>query len=92
MLIADRAVKFQGLWKAVSDVPAPELAQFARWCIRFDDPLLERAIMKTGAKFYRDAAINGEQAHRYTTKLLLNLHSERESYTVTPTPEQAGAP
>ncbi|SFS10812.1 hypothetical protein SAMN05421771_1851 [Granulicella pectinivorans] len=75
MLVSDRATKFQALWKAVSDVPPPELAQFIRWCLRFDDELLEKAIMKAAAKFHRTGT-DSDRAYRYVTKLLFNLLDE----------------
>jgi hypothetical protein len=75
MLVIDRAAKFQALWAAVCDVPPPEPSTFMRWCLKFDDALLERAILKTGAKFNRTDT-EPERAHRYTTKLLFNLQEE----------------
>jgi len=80
MLVSDRAIKFQALWAAVSDVPQPELSQFVRWCVRFEDSLLEKAILKTGAKFSRTGA-DPERAHRYATRLMFNLLDEREEKT-----------
>jgi hypothetical protein len=75
MLVTDRAQKFQSLWNATNDAPAPELIQFIRWCMRFDDALMERAILKTAAKF-KSTTVDAERAHRYATRLLLNLHEE----------------
>ena len=77
MLVIDRATRFNEVWKAVSDVPPPALAQIVRWCLKFDDALMERAILKAGAKFNRTGA-DTERVHRYATKLMFNLHNERE--------------
>jgi hypothetical protein len=77
MLVTDRSTRFRALWAAVSDVPPPELAQFMRWCLKFDDALLEKAILKTGSKFNRTGT-DPERAHRYATKLMFNLLDERE--------------
>jgi hypothetical protein len=77
MLVTDRATRFKELWKAVSDVPPPELAQFMRWCLKFDDALVERAILKAGAKFSRTGT-DPERAHRYATKLMFNLQDEEQ--------------
>jgi hypothetical protein len=44
--------------------------------MKFDDALLERAVMKTGAKFSRTGA-DPERAHRYATKLLFNLSDKQ---------------
>ena len=76
MLLTERATKFHQLWIAISDVAAPEIPQFIRWCVKFDDALLERAIMKTGAKFSR-TVVDPERAHRYATRLMFNLDEEQ---------------
>lgn len=76
MLLSDRALKFAALWKAITDVPSPQLEQFMRWCLKFEDDLMERALMKCGAKFKRTQT-EPERAYRYVTKLLQNLREER---------------
>lgn len=76
MLLSDRAIKFVALWSGITDVQTPELQQMMRWCLKYDDDLIERALMKCGAKFNR-TQVEPERAHRYVTKLLQNLQEER---------------
>ena len=78
MLVSDRAVKFDALWRAVSDTPAPPLQLLMRWCLKFDDETIERTILKSGAKFRR-IPIDAGASHRYANGLIQQIADERRT-------------
>jgi hypothetical protein len=89
MLVSDRAVKFQALWNATSETPAPPLQLFMRWALKYQDETIERGILKTAAKFKFHKGTD-DAVYQYAQALLKNLHEDSRCSTANP--QQSNSP
>jgi len=75
--LLDRSKATQELWLTVlPECSPPELRQFIRWCDRFSNDVIDRAVMRMARKFKFNPIPEPEQAHKYFTGLLLKFQQD----------------
>lgn len=82
-MLIERLNNAARLWRiTMPHIPNPDDRQFIRWLDRFDDALVERAILRASRRFSPErmtSRITSDSVHKFVTGLMLNLQHEADA-------------